>query len=192
VADPNRKDGFERLSERDPGGPLACFAAPPAGQAVLRGRSADGAFRRAAEAALGFALPEDALMAHAEGARAAFRLGPDYWLVVDEGDPAFGRRIAATPGLIAMDMSSARSRARLRGAQAPDLLAAGAAIDLRSSALPTGAFAQTTVGNATAILHVRAPETFDIYIARSFARSWLVWLAHAGREFGLRIGDESQ
>jgi len=188
--DARRRDGFEGLSARDPGGLLAAFAAPAAGQAALRGRLDDAGFVQAAEEALGFAPPESSRQAATEGERTVFRLGPDHWLAVDEADAGFGRRLARTHGLIGIDLTSARSRLRLRGDAARDLLAVSAAVDLRPAAFPVGAFAQTPVGPATAILHAREAATFDIYIARSYAASWRVWLDYAGREFGLALGKD--
>ena len=56
----------------------------------------------------------------------------------------------------------------------PEALAAqvagfGAQIDLRPASFPAGAFAQTSIVNATVILHAREETLFDAYVARSFA-----------------------
>lgn len=189
MADSNRRHGFESVGDGDPGGSLTAFAAPPAGQAVLRGRLDDPGFADAAAAALDAALPTAPDMALSAGPLTVFRIGPDSWHAVDETDHAFGPRLETTAGLRALDMTSARSRLRLRGAAVRDLLAVGAAIDLRPSAFPPGAFAQTTVGNATALLHAMPDDAFDAYVARSFAVSWARWLNHARREFGLTIAE---
>jgi len=188
VADPFREDGFRVLGERQPEGALVAYAAPPAGQVAIRGRLQTVA--SAAEDALGAPLPESARMAARTGERTVFRLGRDHWLALSESERDFGRRIAATPGLIATDLSSARARIRIEGAAAPYLIATGVQIDLRDAAFPAGAFAQTPVGPATGIVHRRAETAFDILIARSFAESWLVWLRQAGQEFGLRLAEE--
>ncbi len=187
MADANRRHGFLGLAAADPGDALVAFAAPAASQAALRGRMTDAHFLDATAAALGRPLPASANRALTAGPRTVFRLGPDAWLAVDDADAGLGRRLEETAGLHALDLSSTRARLRLRGAAARDLLAVGAAIDLRAKSFPAGAFAQTPIGNATAILHARADDVFDIYIARSFAPSWLVWLSHAGREFELQI-----
>lgn len=184
-----KRHGFRGLGAVDPGGALAVFAAPPASQAALRGRLSDTDFVAAAAEALGADLPETSREAGVAGGRTILRLGPDYWLAVDEADGGFGRRLEATVGLNALNASSSRARLRLRGEAARDLLAVGAAIDLRPASFPAGAFAQTAVGNATAILHAREADMFDIYIARSFAESWLLWLKHAGEEFGLTAAE---
>lgn len=185
MVDANRRHGFDSLGDVDPGGPLAAWAAAPAGQAAIR-VAADKAPGLKDE--LGFPLGLDTRQAGGAGTVTTFRLGPDYWLAVSDSDAGLGRRLEDTEGLHALDQTSARARLRLRGPAARDLLAVGASYDLRPKSFPAGAFAQTAIGNATAILHARETDLFDIYVARSFAASWLHWLDHAGREFGLEFG----
>jgi heterotetrameric sarcosine oxidase gamma subunit len=187
VVDPMRIQGFEGLSSQPSAGNLVAFSAPVAGQASLRGRLQDAVFVEHAASTLGFSLPEDSRRASSNESRCVFRLSPDHWLALDDVDAGFGLRLEETDGLRAIDVSSTRARLRLQGAAVRDLLSVGAQIDLRVRAFPAGAFAQTPVGNATAILYAREDDVFDVLIARSFAKSWLVWLEHAGREFGLEI-----
>lgn len=190
MADGGRIHGFIGLGRDRPDGALVAFANPPASQAAIRGRLGDGDFETRAAAALGFPLERAPQEAFGDDARTAFQLSPDNWLVVDAADPAFGRRLEDDGGLHALDMSSARARLTLEGAAVRDLLAVGATIDLRPARFPAGAFAQTPAGNATTILHATAADRFDVYVARSFAQSWLVWLTQAGREFGLVLAEE--
>ncbi|MGZ0186485.1 MAG: sarcosine oxidase subunit gamma [Alphaproteobacteria bacterium] len=187
MVDPMRIQGFEGLSSQPSAGNLVAFSAPVAGQASLRGRLQDAVFVEHAASTLGFSLPEDSRRASSNESRCVFRLSPDHWLALDDVDAGFGLRLEETDGLRAIDVSSTRARLRLQGAAVRDLLSVGAQIDLRVRAFPAGAFAQTPVGNATAILYAREDDVFDVLIARSFAKSWLVWLEHAGREFGLEI-----
>jgi len=187
VVDPMRIQGFAGLGDQRPIGNLIAFSAPVAGQAALRGRFQDRDFTQQAENALGFPLPEDTKHAAGDGARRIFRLGPDHWLALDDVDASFGGRLEGTDCLRAIDVSSTRARLRLQGSAVRDLLSVGAQIDLRTRSFPAGAFAQTPVGNATAILYAREENIFDVLIARSFAQSWLVWLEHTGREFGLKL-----
>lgn len=189
MVDAIRRHGFEGLGEADPGGALAAWTVPAAGQAAIRApANAAGGLTDL----LGFPLPEATNRAGVDGGITTFRLGPDYWLAVSETDTTFGRRLEGLDGVHALDQTSARARLRLRGEAARDLLAVGASLDLRPKSFPAGAFAQTGAGNATAILHAREEHLFDIYIARSFAASWLVWLEHAGREFGLELARGGQ
>lgn len=138
-------------------------------------------------AVLGFPLTMDTDRAGRHGPVTTFRLGPDYWLAVHETDTGFGSRMEGLDGVHAFDQTSARARLRLRGAAARDLLAVGAAHDLRPSKFSAGAFAQTAVGNATAILFATEEDVFDVFVARSFAVSWTRWLEHAGQEFTLEL-----
>lgn len=190
MADAHRRHGFAGLSETEPEGQVVAASAPPAGQAVLRGRLEDANFTAAAEATLGLALPDATDRATSLGAITVMRISPDMWLAVHETDAAFGSTLEDREGLRALDAGSSRARLRLKGAAVRDLLAVGAEIDLRPSALPPGGFAQTTVGNATAILHATAEDTFMVYVARSFAHSWRLWLEEAGREFGLVMSED--
>lgn len=187
--DTARVDGFARLSSVRPPGDLVAFAAPAAGQAAIRGALADADFASASAAALGCALPLEPRTAFSDGALTIMRLGPDNWLAVHETDAGFGVRIEQTAGFHAINLSSSRARLRLQGPAARDLLNVGSRLDLRPAVFQTGAFAQAPLGNATAILHCRADDAFDIYIARSYAESWLVWLRHAGQEFGLAMAE---
>ncbi len=187
MADATVDHGFPGLSETRPAGALAAYAAPVASQAALRGRLTDQAFRAAAETALGAPLPEDSRRSAVQGPLTLLRLGPDYWLALHATDAAFAERLEAAGAPRALDLSSARTQLRLDGPGARDLLSVGCQIDLRPRTFPAGAFAQTPIGNATAILHATGDDAFAILIARSFAQSWLGWLAHAGREFDLAI-----
>ncbi len=173
------------LGLEKPEGGLIAYAAPPAGQALLRGRLQDSSFVESAAQALGLALPTDPMTASQLDGRVIFRLGPDQWLAVDEADANFGQKLENNDTFAAIDTSSARSRIFIRGSTARDLLAVGAKIDLREKNFPAGAFAQTSVGNANVVVHASGNDAFDIYIARSFARSWTLWLKEAGKEFGL-------
>ena len=183
--DTARVHGFQTLGAERPAGGFVAYARPAAAQAAIRGDGANAEFLAAAEAALGVPLPVDSRIAQNDGALSIFRLGPDNWLAVHDDDAAFGVRVEGASGFHGINLSSSRARLRLEGAEARDLLSTGCRLDLRASAFPAGAFAQAPLGNATAIIHCQGDDAFDIYIARSFAESWLVWLRHAGEEFSL-------
>ena len=183
--DAARVHGFLSLGAERPEGALVAYALPAAGQATVRGDATDSGFTAAASAALGAALPMKPGSAFTDGPLSIMRLGPDNWLAVHDADAGFGVRIEQADGFHAINLSSSRARLRIEGTDARDLLSVGSRLDLRPHTFPPGAFAQTPMGNATAVLHCRDADAFDVYIARSFAESWLVWLRHAGLEFGL-------
>ena len=180
-----RIHGFASLGAERPQGNLVAYALPAAAQAAIRGNATDSAFIAAASAALGTALPMESRAACTDGPLSIMRLGPDNWLAVHDADAEFGARIEQVNGLHGINLSSSRARLRIEGAAARDLFSVGSRLDLRSHTFSHGAFAQMPMGNATAVLHCRDADAFDVYIVRSFAESWLVWLRHAGLEFGL-------
>lgn len=184
-----RAYGFTGLGQDRPAGALAAYGHPAAAQAAIRGDAQNGEFMAAAEATLGVALPTTSRIAQTEGPISIFRLGPDNWLAVHDADAGFGQAAESAQGFHGIDLSSSRARLRLEGPEVRDLLSVGARVDLRASAFIPGAFAQTPVGSATALLHCRAENAFDVYIARSLSESWLVWLRHAGQEFGLSLAE---
>lgn len=171
----------------DPGGALVAYANPPAGQAVIRGRANDAHFTEASTQALGIALPVDSKKTAKAVELTIFRLGYDQWLAVHEVNRDFGQQFEKIDSLRAIDVGSARTRISLRGEAVRDLLAVGVKIDLRPKSFPVGTFAQTPAGNANTIIHASAIDRFDVYVSRSFASSWRVWLEHAGQEFGLNL-----
>ena len=136
-------------------------------------------------------------VAEAESYRALW-LGPDHWLLVcgdGEGPALTGRLQAAFEGLFAaaVDVSGARSRLRISGEAAADLLATGCRLDLDPAVFGPGQCLQTPLGNVTAIIHCvdtgepgQPHPAYDVYVPRSTAMSFWKWLEHAGREFGLR------
>lgn len=183
--DAARVHGFASLGAERPGGALVAYALPAAGQATIRGDATDSAFMAATSAALGAALPMKPGTAFTDGPLSIMRLGPDNWLAVHDSDSGFGLGLEQAEGFHAINLSSSRARLRIEGADARDLFSVGSRLDLRPHIFPPGAFAQTPMGNATAVLHCQDADAFDVYIARSFAESWLIWLRHAGLEFGL-------
>jgi sarcosine oxidase, subunit gamma len=183
--DTARINGFASLGTERPAGNLVAYAMPRAGQAAIRGSAGEATFMAAVSAALGAGLPMESRAAFTDGPLSIMRLGPDNWFAVHDTDAEFGLRVEQTNGFHGINLSSSRARLRIEGDAARDLFSVGSRLDLRSHTFPSGAFAQMPIGNATAILHCRDADAFDVYIARSFAESWLVWLRHAGLEFGL-------
>ena len=171
---------------------------PYAGSVAVRGKPDDGGFLAAVRAETGLDLPlAVGSVAEAESYRALW-LGPDHWLLVcgdGEGPALTGRLQAAFADMFAaaIDVSGARSRLRISGEAAADLLATGCRLDLDPAVFGPGQCLQTPLGNVTAIIHcVETGEpgphspAYDVYVPRSTAMSFWKWLEHAGREFGLR------
>ncbi len=108
--------------------------------------------------------PEFGKVEKSEG-RSFIRVAPhQVWVL---GEQIEVRQCHATP------LSSGRSRFALEGEKARALLAACAAIDFSRSALGTGACAMTGIHHTPVLIQCTGPESFHIYVMRSFALS--VW-----------------
>ncbi|MBV8753902.1 MAG: hypothetical protein JO328_13660 [Hyphomicrobiales bacterium] len=105
--------------------------------------------------------------------------GPGQWLIArapaatqlaDDLAELFGEDAAV------VDFSHARAALRFEGDGARDVLATGTSIDLRPAHFSPGACALTALGKIDALLHAVAPETIDVYVARSYAQAFVEWL----------------
>jgi len=108
--------------------------------------------------------------------------GPGQWLVVrapvttqlaDEF-AALLREDAAV-----VDLDHARTVLRFEGEDGREVLARGTSIDLRRAHFAPGACALTALGKIDALLHAVAPNTIDVYFARSYGPALVEWLEHA-------------
>lgn len=103
-------------------------------------------------------------------------VAPGRWLVVAPLATAALDRLEAA-GARVVDLSASRVVVRLSGAGTVSLLQKGCGLDLAPAAFPPGSCASTLVSHYQCLLH-RLPDgaTFDIYVARSLARSAWEWL----------------
>ena len=90
-------------------------------------------------------------------------------------------------------VGESRTRIRVSGPKARDLLAKGCPLDLHPEAFgEPGRCAQSHVAKALVVLHLIADDpaegaSFDIYVLRSFAEYLWCWLEDAAREYGLAV-----
>lgn len=181
-----------QTSAPDDGARVTVRSLPFAGYVAIRGKPDDERFLSTVRALLEFDLPGYGEVVENEEYR-AFWLAPDHWLVVcGEGEgPALTERLQqAFDGVFAaaIDVSGARSRLRLSGDAAADLLTTGCKLDLDPQVFLPGQCLQAPLGNVTAVMHCveNTPPTYDLYVARSQAMSFWKWLEHAGAEFGMK------
>lgn len=112
-------------------------------------------------------------------------IGPSIWLlVVTEALPA---QLGPIEGLgrafeVVVDASHAYACIEIAGAKAGELLAKGCALDLHPRQFPSGACASTSIGGMRTIIR-RAPDRFQVLVARSYAHSLWHWLLDAGQEY---------
>jgi heterotetrameric sarcosine oxidase gamma subunit len=119
--------------------------------------------------------------AAAAGDLAVLWHGPGQWLIVRA--PAavpLADELAARCGDDAaiVDLGHARKVLRFDGAGVREVLAKGTSIDLRPAQFAPGACALTALGKIGALLHAVAPDTIDVYVARSYAQALLEWVDH--------------
>ena len=156
--------------------------AAPATRLSLRGPR-DGV--AALSQALGLALPEKPMMSAVAGDRAALWLGPDEWLVIDEGEadlPALLGEVTAFHS--AVDVSHRNLGILVAGAGAEATLAAGCPRDLSLAAFPVGACARTVLGKAEIVAWRTGETAFRVECWRSFGDYVFSFLTEAARDAG--------
>jgi sarcosine oxidase, subunit gamma len=166
------------------------------GKIDLRGSASERAFMRGVGRVLDLLLPVEANSSATKQAVTALWLGPDQWLLTCPPDDAaflIGslREALADSHCAITDVSDGQVALRLEGASARDVLAKGCPLDLHPRAFTPGSCAQSLLGKADLLLHLRPDEplglSFDLYVARSFAHYLWAWLEDAGREYGVQV-----
>ena len=103
--------------------------------------------------------------AHADGTTVLW-FGPGRWLI---HAPAPGFRLEPLDGCAVTDLSDSRRIFRLSGDDVCHYLAASCPLDLSETTMPAGSCALTQFDRFSILLYRQAPETFDIYVERSYA-----------------------
>lgn len=137
----------------------------------------------------GLALPDGAGGGVSSGARAAFGFAPGKFTVVDEAEglaAAFAGAITPAIGTLT-DLSHGRTAIRIAGPRAEWVMAKFFAIDFALPAFPLGAGRSTNHHDVFAQIQRTGADQFDIYVFRSFARSFWKALCHASEEVGYEV-----
>ena len=137
----------------------------------------------------GLALPDGAGGGVTSGARSAFGFAPGKFTVVDDAEglaAAFSGVITPDIGTVT-DLSHGRTAIRIAGPKAEWVLAKFFAIDFALPAFPVGAGRSTTHHDVFAQIQRTGVDQFDIYVFRSFARSFWKALCHASEEVGYEV-----
>ena len=111
-------------------------------------------------------------------------LGPDRWLLVSDStspDTIITSCTRALAGILhnAVDYSAALAAFRLTGPEARQLLATGTGIDLRSGKFPVDSCCRTRLAQIAAVIVAEAPETYNVYVDRSYETYLADWLAES-------------
>jgi sarcosine oxidase subunit gamma len=140
-------------------------------------------------AVTGLALPEGPGAGAADGRRAAFGFAPGRVLVVDQQDglaAMLSGAIASDIGTVT-DLSHGRTAIRISGDRAEWVLSKLFAIDFAPAAFPVGAGRATLHHDVSALIQRTGERQFDLYVFRSFARSFWTMLCHAAAEVGYEV-----
>lgn len=144
--------------------------------------------RRAAGAAFGLVLPEEACRANATATRSALWLGPDEQLLIGlEADTAAIRNsletaLAGVPHSL-VDVSHRQTALEISGPHAADILNGACPLDLALEAFPIGMCTRTVLEKSDVVLWRWSADAFHIEVWRSFTDYVASLLAVIGREY---------
>jgi sarcosine oxidase subunit gamma len=133
--------------------------------------------------ALGLTLPVAPKTSASEGKRSALWLGPDEWLVIDDGakDP-FADCAGVKTLHSAVDISHRNVAISVTGPAAAATINAGCPQDLSLAAFPVGACSRTILGKAEIVLFRTAENAFRVECWRSFSDYVFAFLIEAARD----------
>lgn len=152
-------------------------------------RGGEKAVMAAIRKATGLALPDGAGSGVFRDNKAAFGIAPGRFLVVDlvEGMPEkLAASVASADGAVT-DLSHGRTAIRISGPRAEWVLSKFFAIDFALAAFPVGAGRATQHHDILAQIQRTGPDRFDLYVFRSFARSFWTMLCHGAEEVGYEV-----
>lgn len=167
------------LSEIAPGSILQLAAWPGEEKAVIAG----------IRAVTGLGLADGAGAGATNERQSAFGFAPRKFLVTDFSEgliAAFLPVVTAEIGTVT-DLSHGRTAIRIAGPRAEWVLAKFFAVDFSLAAFPTGSGIATNHHDVFAQIQRSGPDQFDLYVFRSFARSFWTALCHAAEEVGYEV-----
>ncbi|WP_457937542.1 sarcosine oxidase subunit gamma family protein [Mesorhizobium sp. 10J20-29] len=167
------------LSETRPGSIVQLAAWPGKEKALIK----------SVKQLAGIALPDGAGGGIATEAASAFGIAPGRFLVIGEEEglaAAFAAAVARDTGTVT-DLSHGRTAIRVAGPKAEWVLSKIFAIDFALPAFPLGSGVSTVHHDIFAQIQRTGAERFDIYVFRSFARSFWHALCRASEEVGYEV-----
>jgi len=167
------------LSETRPGSIVQVAAWPGEEKAAIA----------AIQTVTGLKLPDGAGGGVAQPNKAVFGFAPDRFLVVTQAEGAASELLAAIPITLGTvtELTHGRTALRVAGPKAEWVLAKLFAIDFSQPAFPLGAGRSTMHHDVFAQIQRTGPDAFDLYVFRSFARSFWTTLLHAAEETGYEV-----
>ncbi len=173
------------------GGPSVTLSEPRPGSivqvAAFRGREAE--LIAAVALATGLELSATPGAGVLGEARSAFGIGPGRFLLVDRDDGLSAALVTAIrPDISSVtDLGHGRTAIRIAGSSAGWVLSKLFAIDFDAAAFPVGSGRATQHHDIFAQMQRTGPDAFDLYVFRSFARSFWTTLCHAAEEVGYQV-----
>ncbi len=153
---------------------------PPAHRIALRAPAASVA---ALSKALGVTLPVKPKSSASKGSRAALWLGPDEWLVLDDGAKGPAEDCARITALhSAVGISHRNVGISIAGPGAANTINAGCPQDLSLAIFPVGACSRTILGKIEIVLWRTAEDAFRVECWRSFSDYAFGFLTEAARD----------
>lgn len=152
-------------------------------------RGEEGALISAIKEVTGLALPDGAGGGLATETKAAFGFAPGKFLVADQDEGLagdFATAVSAEIGTVT-DLSHGRTVIRIAGPKAEWVLSKFFAVDFSLPAMPLGSGLSTVHHDIFAQIQRSGAEQFDVYVFRSFARSFWNSLCHASEEVGYEV-----
>ena len=152
-------------------------------------RGEEGTLISAIREVTGLALPDGAGGGVSTDSKAAFGFAPGKFLVADQDEGLaadFARAVAPETGTVT-DLSHGRTAIRIAGPKAEWVLAKFFAVDFSLPAFPLGSGLSTVHHDIFAQLQRTGVDQFDVYIFRSFARSFWNSLCLASEEVGYEV-----
>jgi sarcosine oxidase, subunit gamma len=160
-------------------GGVSLIPASPASRLSLRARPDAVA---ALSKALGIVLPVRPKTSAVKGARTAFWLGPDEWLILDEAGKDLMAECAKVKVLhSAVDVSQRNTAVMVSGAHAEGTLAAGCPQNLSDGAFPVGSVSRTLLGKSEVIIYRVNRQEYRVECWRSFSDYVFGYLNEAAR-----------
>lgn len=111
--------------------------------------------------------------------------GPNNWMVVSEADDSILGKLQKAIGDLAavVDQSHGRCGLRLSGVHARKVMAKNCALDFHPEFFKAGDSALTSVAHMNALIIQVDDESYDLFVARSLARSFAHAIEHSCAEF---------
>lgn len=152
-------------------------------------RGSENSVRLLIAARTGLDLPPTPGAGVVNGPRAGFGIGPARFLLIDQAEGLGADLAAAISSELGKvtDLSHGRTAIRVAGPKAEWVLAKLFAIDFAARSFPVGAGRATQHHDVFAAIQRTAADAFDLYVFRSFARSFWTTLCHAAEETGYEV-----